>query len=1438
MIEKAKTKIHFLRICAAYFPHIWALQGIVTQPYLTVSIWRRKEMVTLVACSLLFGIMSNTTLINLVDAFLSVQNFANAQKVVEPGLTIYKYETESTDTLTSQADFDTGTISSGSFEVGSNDILTVAGSDDYFTLNHYGANEPNTTDNGDWWDDDVDPTTKYNWKYRQCFDIDYSSGTSNLTEYQLYLDFDTATEIAAGTMQSEGGDIRIVDPDGNLIDHYIADDINTNSTRIWIQPDLITAGSTTNYCLYYGNPTATSTSDRNSVFTYSNQEELYYILAENSNNDIISFGSYVDNNNIIVDSYNQTYDQYEINSTSGGGNVAGNSDIRARGPIQATIGGANVDSVVPISNAGTEFAYRMDRATHMFEFVSPFCAANIEIYNTTNLSATVPGGAFTINPGESYTWDESVEGTGAFDNDDAVYIASTNNCPVVAYHRTTGNSDTFPMFPATTEDWYGVGSNSLEISGYTDTNLSVYDSGASSTSDYTLNAANDYYITDNGAASQGNQPSQRVVITSGSGIGAKSLADSDGNESSTFIPRSEMDTKYIIPEDAEYVAIATIAGANTTVEVYNDASLCIFGGSPDQTATANSNNAYPGHIRFGFVPQGACLISNHPIAPYYEKNSGNDETSLWSWKQGRQRVQIEPTVSVGAVEAGTWNFGTGDDWNSRLPVTITNNVGGAIAEYPVRIPLSGQSDILSNAQADGGDVRLAGALGDGSDNQDYYLEEFNNSFAGDGDVWTQVNIGGNGTQTLYIYYNSTTPQTSTANQESVFTYTSAAPLYYPVSTNSNGTFNIYSLIDDNDLFFLGASYSDFDQGENYSDPGVTNNATGAVVQGEAFIATGPVSGTTTSGDAVDALSPISFAGTKFLTIDERDDDTYSLLAPLADSTVTIDYFDGTSWVNGSIVNLTQNVSVTTPAEFPGASLSVRITATTPILVHKQAEVSGTPFSDSLLLYPVEQTFEESTGTYEIYGINSGTGWLATENPANITFYYDDGTSTTTSTSAGSNMVTNISGGASQGQGRSTRIVSDQPIYAHSQADSDGNEAVAFLPKKEFGDEFLITMDTEYVSIISTDPNTVCTIYNDDGAIIDSNNLGAQSSPYVNFQHFGSNSNTITYDAGDYIQCTDPVYAYWEKNNTSAGNISDETTLLSFPQARKKALVEPVVTDIDDVQVLEEGLYYESGYDSDSTSLDPEATISFIFDANSFNNPDHIAWDTLDWTAIVPTESEENNVEPVAVEVLYGDSPTCSTASYTTAGTLTATSESIPLAASDNRCLQFVFTLRTGDEAYAPQINDFTLTFTDPVLMDDITNINTINIDGNISATDQNERILKFVITNPNLDNQLHELSYQNGTNTGDYTTWELDLVELDSATSINQFTFPAFPITPPAQYSGSTANINNTIENALYLNHARNSGANSSFDLESHIYLEGVSGVEISRPYTLNIGGV
>ena len=1408
-------------------------------------LWQGQGVVTLLGVVLILGLNTNLNFLHFVSAATLVQNFVTATMDAEAGVDYLLYNNEQTATYTTEADFLAGDSSEDSFETGRLDTEVLANG--AVELNHYGDNPPSPAVNGAWWDDDNDPSTLYNWRYRRCFEVDYTAGTENLSEIQLYLDFDTQSLIGAGQMQSNGADIRVLNSSNQVLSHYVADDLNTPTTRVWIQVDNLNAGSQEKYCLYYGNPTAADTSDKEAVFTYDAPKDLYYVLPENANNGIIQFGSYVDNNSIIVDAYNQEFDEYELNGAQIP-TVTPATEIRANAPLQVTQDGPNTDSAVPLSAAGTEFSYYLDRFEHIFDFVAPYCAATVEIYNNDSPGSPVAGGSFTVPASGNFTWDETASGNGNFANDDAYTIRSTNGCPILLFHRSTGNQDTYVALPVA-EEWYGVGSNNLELSTSgaitsTTSNLTLYESNGT-TKTLTLDAGNDYGSSDTGAGQGGTPPASRIVVNSGAPIGAKSIADQDGTESTTLIPRSEMDTKYILPEEAEYVTGATLAGATTTIEIYEPSTgVCEFGGgTPTATATAVSSDNRPGHFRFpttgdGSIPAGSCIVSDQPLAPYFEKQNGDDETNLWSYKQGRPQVQNPPTVSFGTEETGTYTpSASGNTYTRRLPITVTNNAVAILEEYPVRIPLTGQTSLLTNAQTDGGDLRISGPIGDGSDTQAFYLEAFGNTFAGEGDVWTQVDIASGSSRTYYLYYDSSGSETTTSNQSAVFTYVNARPLYYPVSTYTPNQYNIYAFEPGTDLFYLGGSYSGIGPGQSYTDPGVTINVQGIVVQGEAFRANGPVNASFYR-DGTEGVAPVAWAGTSFLIPETRDADTFNLLAPYGNGTVTFEKFNGGSYSPlGGTITLMQGQVVNTPRDDNNNNAPIRITSTTPILVHRVGADGANPFSgDSLTLFPPESAFEESNNRYEVYGVATSNVIIAAENPGTEVIIYDqNGTSPATNTytldSSNNNTVT-VAGG-SQGDGVGMRISADGPIFAISQADADGVEATVFLPKKDLAREFLLTIAAQYLAVVSPDASTECTLYNADDTVNTTRTLTGQTAPFVNFTVFGSTTTgaTAQITEGSYLLCTDPVYAMYEKQGDSSNpDITDETNFLSFPQARKYLPPEVVVADVDDPESNEEGLYFESGFAGTS----PTATLELTFDAFAAGSsfPQDVFYQLLEWSQNVPTQTTQNGITPVTFTLAAGPGPDCTTATYAGTTAFTASPSNLDPNLADNQCLRLTLNLQTGDPAYTPQLESVNLTYLEPILLTP-TNQEIVLSSTNPTANDV-RRLVKVTTANPNLTNLNHELSFVGvtGGDVSQFSEFDLSLRDVSTATDYVQFNFPPFPATPPEIISGSSAPLSVTAPNTVILEQSfGNNLGEPVVELSSTLYLNGSDSAYLTRAF-------
>ena len=124
------------------------------------------------------------------------------------------------------------------------------------------------------------------WLYR--IPVTITSGAPYANQ-QVKILLDTRSLISAGKMRSDCGDIRVIDSDDATPLPYWVEPGTCNMppyTIIWVKVPSIPAGSKTIY-IYYGNPSATSQSDVNSVFfaVIPNLQALFR-LDEDSNSPV------------------------------------------------------------------------------------------------------------------------------------------------------------------------------------------------------------------------------------------------------------------------------------------------------------------------------------------------------------------------------------------------------------------------------------------------------------------------------------------------------------------------------------------------------------------------------------------------------------------------------------------------------------------------------------------------------------------------------------------------------------------------------------------------------------------------------------------------------------------------------------------------------------------------------------------------------------------------------------------------------------------------------------------------------------------------------------------------------------------------------------------------------------------------------------------------
>jgi hypothetical protein len=105
------------------------------------------------------------------------------------------------------------------------------------------------------------------------------------------------------------------------------------------------------------------------------------------------------------------------------------------------------------------------------------------------------------------------------------------------------------------------------------------------------------------------------------------IADGDGSDQTAFFPTSLLSSRFGLPKDAQYIAVAC-PEEDTSVTLYN-------GDNDPITRTCSADGNYPGKAYFGSAEngvvgaqQGAYLESDKPIHVIYESGDSEDEHNL------------------------------------------------------------------------------------------------------------------------------------------------------------------------------------------------------------------------------------------------------------------------------------------------------------------------------------------------------------------------------------------------------------------------------------------------------------------------------------------------------------------------------------------------------------------------------------------------------------------------------------------------------------------------------------------------------------------------------------------------------------------------------------------------------------------------------------------
>ena len=450
--------------------------------------------------------------------------------------------------------------------------------------------------------------------------------------------------------------------------YWIEEGCDTNNTYVWLSGMYVPSNSYTYVYMYYGNTNAKNKSNEFLAFSYPLKKPIYYVLSS----ELASADMYISSftlTNVTAGSSDYVVNLYSPTAISSSDLTEGEA-IYTDAPLSfATTSSGNGDGFTPLSAQGTLFIHGAPRQPEVLGIYSLRDDNYAEVYEGS-------GGSYVLRT--NITLSKGQYASYSYDFADLSSILVNSSKPILL-HRQAGTSyDFFTVYPAGNE-WYGVASQYLVIAAiYDDTNIDIYSSDSSSPSTYTLNKGETTRLT---YSSNGDSPA--LYIKADKPIHALGYADGDGTEGVTFLPSTELYKTISLPQDVEYVAIAT-QEAIATCWVYNSNGLV----TSSTTTYTNANTPYPGKIKFVSLSAGDIINCSSPFFAYYEVGTLY-ETNAWGPKQHRglydvkAEIQYEEDVYVNLKNNGnTTLYGylymiveqwTGSAWSLIFPDGVRLN---------------------------------------------------------------------------------------------------------------------------------------------------------------------------------------------------------------------------------------------------------------------------------------------------------------------------------------------------------------------------------------------------------------------------------------------------------------------------------------------------------------------------------------------------------------------------------------------------------------------------------------------------------------------------------------------------------------------------------------------------------------------------------------------
>ena len=557
-------------------------------------------------------------------------------------------ETYDTKLWNTQTDFDDGTVTFGAETIASGAV----------TLKRPTNVDPDFG-YAPWWDED--------WLSRECFDIDHSGGIDNLIDHPV--------RVVPTSTDASGVSLRAIAADGSTALSFWEDTAGTIGSGavgdVYVKIPSTPAGSTTFFCLYYdheGSSPPLGLSDMAATLNGTLTDGYVQLSGAATQ---VTVASYSDGN-LISNGTDYAYldagESRTFTANNGVGTVFSSlAPINSRG-----IGNGN-DMLVPLWWQGTEFIVPTQRSVNLWHVYNPgAAAATVRVYQAATLITTVnvPAGTATSIAAD-------------IPNGGNVRALITSTEPIVAGH-VAGTNDALAAYPSIssiygdTTDVYGVNSTRVYYGSNTNGNVLTVSRSDGTTETPTVNANIRVRSSDLGA-SQGGDNRDAYRITSTAPIGAIQQADSDGGESTMFLPIHQLSNEYIIAAGAQYLAFACPT-SGTVIDIGS------YGGA---TASFNCNDgvaALPDKLRLGAYPLGTHVRSQggEPFFMYYEYSTNNDETAVVGPGMGEPTPLLLPVITS---HENTGIYAAFGFWESDLCDTAVNGNFGEIS-WTATLPTS------------------------------------------------------------------------------------------------------------------------------------------------------------------------------------------------------------------------------------------------------------------------------------------------------------------------------------------------------------------------------------------------------------------------------------------------------------------------------------------------------------------------------------------------------------------------------------------------------------------------------------------------------------------------------------------------------------------------------------------------------------------------------